>query len=302
MVLAGETLFVAGPPVMVDEQEVFTNYGDAAVQAKMAEHVAAFEGKKGALLLAVSKKDGKQLAAYRLDSPPVFDGLIAANGQVFVATLDGSVLCLGKKGRPLTPAPDAKLGPVTETSPAPRGKTSTTVELTASHPDFQKIEKLHIAKSDIGYRLQPPRGASGFALKKLDKPLTGRITFRLKIRTTPGAPSPDTPGNGFLVFGNSPDEAKFIRCGLRLSGKALEITQGPTTSKTGRASKKADLKADKVTELTVVVDLDAQKVTLSAVGETIEAAITSRLASISWIGYCVQSVTSDFSPVEVAGE
>ncbi|MBM3889697.1 MAG: hypothetical protein FJ388_11300, partial [Verrucomicrobia bacterium] len=110
LVLAGETLFAAGPPVMVDEQqEVYLNYGDPKVQAKMAEHVAASEGKKGALLMAVSKKEGKQLAAYRLDSPPVFDGMIAAGGRLFVATMDGKVLCLGSEGTPLAAASDARL-------------------------------------------------------------------------------------------------------------------------------------------------------------------------------------------------
>jgi len=290
MVLAGETLFVAGPPVMVDEQEVFTNYGDAAVQAKMAEHVAAFEGKKGALLVAVSKKEGKQLAAYRLDSPPVLDGMIAANGKLFVATLDGKVLCLGGKGNTLPPAPEVKLGAASESSE------------TIPDTEFQKIENLRITKSDIGYRLQPPRGATGFALKKLDKPLTGRVTFRLKIRTTPGASSPDTPGNGFLVFGNSPDEARLIKCGCRLSGKSLEITQGPGPAKTGRASQKADLKANEVTDVTVVADLTAQTVTLSARGQTVEAPFVARLDSILWIGYCVSSVISDFSAIEIDGE
>jgi outer membrane protein assembly factor BamB len=59
LVLAGDTLFAAGPPVKVDEQEeVYLNYGDPKVQAKMAEHVATFEGKRGALLMAVSKTEG----------------------------------------------------------------------------------------------------------------------------------------------------------------------------------------------------------------------------------------------------
>jgi hypothetical protein len=298
LVLAGETLFAAGPPVMVDEQEAHDKYGDPAVQAKMVEHVAAFEGKRGALLMAVSKKGGKPLASYRLDSPPVFDGMIAANGNLFVATMNGSVLCLGKKGKALSPAPDAKLGPVTETAPAPRGKTvAAAITMTTSHPDFQQIENLHIDKSDIGYRLQPPRGALGVALKKLDKPLTKRATFRLKVRTTPGS-SPDQPGNGFLVFGNSPDKAKLVTCGYRISGRALSITQGSARG----AAQKADLKANTVTELTVVVDLGAQKVTLTGGGQTVEAALSPRVDSIVWFGYSVQSVTCDFSAIEIDGE
>ena len=78
MVLAGKTLFIAGPPDVFASKE-----GD----------VAAFEGKKGGLLLATATADGKALAQYTLESPPVFDGLIAANGRLYMATLNGRVVC-----------------------------------------------------------------------------------------------------------------------------------------------------------------------------------------------------------------
>ena len=42
---------------------------------------------------AVSAADGKKLAEQKLDSPPVFDGLIAAGGRLYLATTDGRVLC-----------------------------------------------------------------------------------------------------------------------------------------------------------------------------------------------------------------
>ena len=36
----------------------------------------------------------KKLSETKLDSPPVFDGLIAARGRLFVSLEDGSVVCL----------------------------------------------------------------------------------------------------------------------------------------------------------------------------------------------------------------
>ena len=39
----------------------------------------------------------EQLAEYRLDAPPVFDGLAAAGGQLYLATMDGKVACFGGK-------------------------------------------------------------------------------------------------------------------------------------------------------------------------------------------------------------
>ncbi|MCX6910570.1 MAG: hypothetical protein NTY01_21360 [Verrucomicrobia bacterium] len=95
------------------------------------------------------------LAAYRLDSPPVFDGMIAANARLFVATMDGKVLCLGSEGKPLPPASDAKLGPVMETSAAAaRASAKRGMETMASHPDSQHLAAISIAKSDLGYRLR----------------------------------------------------------------------------------------------------------------------------------------------------
>ncbi|MHC4506863.1 MAG: PQQ-binding-like beta-propeller repeat protein, partial [Planctomycetota bacterium] len=77
MVLAGGTLFFAGPPDVFDPKAP----------------MAAFEGGKGAALQAVSAADGKRLAEHKLESPPVFDGMIAAGGRLYVSTLDGKVRC-----------------------------------------------------------------------------------------------------------------------------------------------------------------------------------------------------------------
>lgn len=79
MVAAQGTLFVAGPPDVVDPDDP----------------MAAFEGREGAVIRAVSTADGKTLAEHKLDAPPVFDGLIAASGRLFMCTTDGHVLCLG---------------------------------------------------------------------------------------------------------------------------------------------------------------------------------------------------------------
>jgi len=37
------------------------------------------------------------MAECQLESPPVFDGMIAANGRLYIATMDGRVICLGGK-------------------------------------------------------------------------------------------------------------------------------------------------------------------------------------------------------------
>ncbi len=89
MVLAGDTLFAAGPPA--EAQKV---PHDPAEVDPLARALAA--GRDGRLL-AVSARDGTTLADHGLTGPPVFDGLIAADGKLFLVTEDGSVQCYGGK-------------------------------------------------------------------------------------------------------------------------------------------------------------------------------------------------------------
>ena len=98
MVLAGDTLFVAGPPDLVDEASVHRKLGDESTQQLLAEQKAAYRGARGAHLWAISSRDGKALATRELPALPSFDGLVAAYGRLYLTTADGSVLCLASAG------------------------------------------------------------------------------------------------------------------------------------------------------------------------------------------------------------
>ncbi len=92
MVAAGKNLFVAGPPDVFDEEKEFFTVNDSEVRAKLAEQSALFKGKEGGVLWAVSASDGKKLADYKLESLPVWDGMIAAGGKLYLTTINGEVL------------------------------------------------------------------------------------------------------------------------------------------------------------------------------------------------------------------
>jgi hypothetical protein len=81
MVLTKDVLFLAGPPDLVPQNDPY----------------AALEGRMGAKLWAVSPDDGTRLAERELDALPVFDGMSAANGRLYVATQAGDVICMGAK-------------------------------------------------------------------------------------------------------------------------------------------------------------------------------------------------------------
>ena len=98
MVLADQMLFIAGPPDVVDEEEAFFALDNAAVLEKLALQSAMLDGKGGALMWAISAANGKKLAEYRLESLPVWDGLVAAGGRLFMSTMNGEIVCFSGHG------------------------------------------------------------------------------------------------------------------------------------------------------------------------------------------------------------
>ena len=73
MLLAGETLFIAGPEDLLD-----------------------FDSKDPAgkvSFWAVSTEDGSKIAEYTLRSSPVYDSFAAAEGRLYFTTVDGRVTC-----------------------------------------------------------------------------------------------------------------------------------------------------------------------------------------------------------------
>jgi hypothetical protein len=79
MLLAGKVLFIAGP------------------QAEAAFGLAEDVGDQEALLLAISAVDGTELARHRLDCSPIFDGMAAANGRLYLSLENGRVVCFGEE-------------------------------------------------------------------------------------------------------------------------------------------------------------------------------------------------------------
>jgi len=79
MLLAGDLLFAAG---WKDSEKIFA--GDP-------------RSKNDSVLEVISTTDGRTLRQYPLDSEPVFDGMAAAYGRLYMATKNGKILCMGGK-------------------------------------------------------------------------------------------------------------------------------------------------------------------------------------------------------------
>jgi len=77
MVAARENLFVAGFTLKIDWDDPW----------------AAFEGRSRGILVVLNKTTGEKLAEYQLPSPPVWNGIAAVEGRLFLTCRDGSVVC-----------------------------------------------------------------------------------------------------------------------------------------------------------------------------------------------------------------
>ncbi len=83
MTLTADVLFIAGTP--------------SAVPA--ADALRAIEAEQGAVLWAVDPANGDRLAEITLEAPPVWDGMAATKGRLYISTTDGTIVCLGGPDR-----------------------------------------------------------------------------------------------------------------------------------------------------------------------------------------------------------
>ncbi len=81
MVLAQDRLYLVGPPDLSPDQGAYES----------------MIGKRGSLFRAVDSGDGKTLSELEMEQVPVFDGMIAAGGNLYITTMEGTLLCLGEK-------------------------------------------------------------------------------------------------------------------------------------------------------------------------------------------------------------
>lgn len=78
MVRANDLLFLGGTPYSADRIDL----------------AATYEGTKGGLISIMSTANGEKIAEQRLDSPPVWDGIAAANGRLYISLENGNLLSL----------------------------------------------------------------------------------------------------------------------------------------------------------------------------------------------------------------
>ncbi len=99
MVLAGRNLFLAGPPDVADEEKTFDFvYGaDDQINRQMRRQERVWLGEQGGRIAVVSADSGAELHKCTIDAIPVWDGMVAAGGRLYLALKNGNVLCMGRR-------------------------------------------------------------------------------------------------------------------------------------------------------------------------------------------------------------
>jgi hypothetical protein len=77
-------------------ESVWPVHGAVQLQNDMLYAVAGFLGKKGVFLRVVSAKDGGKISEGTLDAMPVFDGMSAAGGKIYLSLENGVLECRGR--------------------------------------------------------------------------------------------------------------------------------------------------------------------------------------------------------------
>jgi len=93
LLVSGDHLFVAGPEDIVDEEKLARQWNAPEAVKRIQRQSRLFTGKEGGMLWVVNKKTGEKTAELKLDTIPVFDGLAAARGRLYIAGVDGRVAC-----------------------------------------------------------------------------------------------------------------------------------------------------------------------------------------------------------------
>jgi hypothetical protein len=294
LAVAGDTLFVAGPPALADERRAYRTPDDPEVVARLAKQAEALAGKLGGELWAVSKSDGKAAARYRLDTIPVFDGIAVAGGRLFMSTVDGRVLCLGGGGEALAKVEDR---PLSIAWPEPEDPDYLVPEPVKKDGDFDSVSRgANVFESKLGYALRSQRKERfGYAVNGLAKPLTKRAVLKTRFRT-------ERSGGGLVIaFGDGASDDRLVKCGVRLQAQQAQIVQGPMEGGKGRSAKLA-VDREKVLRLTVTVDLEARTATLAVKDVTLKVDLAREMKAVTHVGFAVDCAYSAFSPVEVEGE
>ena len=123
MVLSDDRIFVLGPDELVRQETASQLLTTTDMQQTMREQAEAFEGSRGSRFLVIDNTNGRILSGAPLSSVPVFDGMAAAYGKIYLSMTDGSLRCLGAAGDKLPAISEELIADYNTKSVVPQDRT-----------------------------------------------------------------------------------------------------------------------------------------------------------------------------------
>jgi hypothetical protein len=255
--------------------------------------------------------DGRRIAEAKLPAMPVFDGMSAANGHLFVALKDGTAMCFENgRGERLPEEASASVkqaadlalesDPFAGAARKPKKPVPPPPELAGADrsADFATVKDGRVVASDLGYRLAADKGRTAVAVRRLEEPLQKKLTLTLTLRRAPEYRYPHLFENAFVAFGSGPGDGALVKCGIKFVVNSGVIIAG------GRQVEAKKLVVDAAATHKVRVDVDIRKRTVSMLvgDQTVRARFDTALDAVTHVGYCTINAVSDFTPIEVTGE
>lgn len=189
------------------------------------------------------------------------------------------------KGRDRDAKPAKKRGAKADTEPTPPGTAS-------AASDFAVVEGTDIGRTDEGYLMSS--AAEGFALKKLDQPITHQATVRLTYQGSGGGTR-----NACLAFGAEPKNESLIKAGTMIGMHQHGIFQGPWSQLRKGRTLASSFAPDAKFDAAVTIDLDRHVVTLVVDDATVETSLPPDLKEVRYIGYYTKGARSTFGPMQI---
>lgn len=156
--------------------------------------------------------------------------------------------------------------------------------------DWDIVRGGTVSKTDFGYQLDANPGEA-LALVKLDQPVQGSATFRIRYRSAVGT----TTKNACFCFGSSTANDQLFKAGTMIGMNRHGVFEGGWGNVGRGAGAKASFDQNQIFEATVTLDLEHGKVVLEIGQERVEQSLPDSLESVTHVGIYAKSTSSEFT-------
>jgi hypothetical protein len=265
----------------------------------------------GSALVVIDPESGEAVQAIRLPFLPAFDGMSVDGESLLLTGTDGILRRFGTAGtaalqtfeigEPIEfkenfePWPERMVRPGSahETTQSTSRTPASVKPLSLQQTPFSKLDGGKLYQAASGFTLVSIGGEEAYLLRKLPKPITGKVTLSVSLQIASAWGR--THQNGFLVFGDGEDNEELIKCGPQFVVSALGTADGEPVKQSRKEPITIEFNPDTAYKLTVVYDTGTGKYTASIGDWKTEGIWSPRPGGITRVGVCSFGAATTFT-------